>query len=1472
MNKNISYLVSIIFSIIALTIFSVMAVLLKELLIIYIGLPFSISIFCFFLYLMQHDLKRASLDIKFLKQADTLLYFLTITSVLAVILVPSYEGSIIDWLRIPPLNWLRYGSMLLLTTFLPGHFLLKILDKKEVIKGGASVVLSCLLSFFTMFIMGFSVLLCGKTITTFAYPAVIVVNIVLMIVYCSLKKGEKPKLALTISWLETVLFLSLLTTVMVGSIALMIYDSPLSYGDMWRHLGGALQYSQGFPGGGGVLMPGYPYLFHIYLAVVISLSGIPPATSVQLLYLLGFIPLVAFYSTLKEWIDEKNTKNLQLIATFLSTLLGFGSLYAISLKLNEPMYNNLQLLWTTTSKTYDIYVRILLLPDYVAPLWYIGLPCFFILLYLIRKNDLGKVARFSLITIVTLTAYLGHIAEITIIVILILVYDLLCHNRFEWDRHVSFLTGIVLVAIVDLIAPSQVYIFLTNNITGEKTVSLPFLITLSLSALTIIASILRSRLTSGSPISRKRRFLNIPRIWKYARWFLLYFYLFSMVIWLTTLSYYDVWKPGGDWFVPFFVFPVRFGAVGLLAMFSLFVYLPEIVKDKRFVLFLSLIIVSFTLEQISTQNPSVGNLYPAYRYATFAFVGSCVLAAYGIKKRLSTLTEMKKKIISCTLLFFIIIPSMLSTSLYYVHVSSFYHAFGSVTEPELDALNYIKQNLPTNESIITFSDDSVHGKLYPFAKVNTIQNLQRYSNILLNEENPYALIYILGLSRAKYAYMTQRDYEILNSSKGLFKDFLSYFPKVFVNDAATIYEVPPLTPSSPEASLAVLHFSPSLQRLEDTIWIDDSFAEGWYPYRQYGDVKNYESEVKNGIMELSVTLNQSGNIWASYALSGLSLNTTIYSTLFFRYHVENNFTWFTFQLWNSTDKVFFYVGHLSDIDFTTKVLTLPANQTITRIEVIVGTVKDAPADTTAHAYIDYIKFSAPTSTWKDDNFLRDWAFYKAYGNISDWSAHSNGDTLKMNVTSNQNGNVWVSYSLPLALKTKDSVLSFQYKVDNDYTWFTIQLRDASNQVFFYKGHMTDNTFTTISYNLPDDQVISRVEIIVETTDKASSGQSASAQIDYIEISPSPFSKDDVLPALFASLLHSKYSVLYVDDTIMQNLGTYLSNYTYILLTSDPPTSVNGLLKWVSTGHTLVVLNTYGNGFFANLLGINNSSPLLSINNINSGKVLYINSFPTVAAGKESEVLQPEFLAEIKEYLPSEESVPKVNVLPVYNSTSGSMQIKGDLKVDTDILILQGTINLPNSPFSVNESTEIKIYGKTDLTIKNATLLISPSESYMLIKPESYPIEGEVLVDDQKAALIVADANVIYNSDMPISFKFKTTALSLHARLPSINVSGTITFDQLDVHAALYVPLAGIVQQKTEIQGRVKFDTMYVSSLLTIFSMFHAEGKILNLAETTPQPTIPWVEVLTSPCNLAFNTIFVLGIVVYTITKRRQRQP
>jgi hypothetical protein len=260
---------------------------------------------------------------------------------------------------------------------------------------------------------------------------------------------------------------------------------------------------------------------------------------------------------------------------------------------------------------------------------------------------------------------------------------------------------------------------------------------------------------------------------------------------------------------------------------------------------------------------------------------------------------------------------------------------------------------------------------------------------------------------------------------------------------------------------------------------------------------------------------------------------------------------------------------------------------------------------------------------------------------------------------------------------------------------------------------------------------------------------------------------------------------------MKNLDAYASRYTNILLTSDPPIPLDALIKWVSTGNNLVVLNTYGNGFFGNLFEINESTPLLSIRNIGLGKVLYVNSYPAIKAGRESELLQPELLEKVREALTLNKYVQKVDVLPVYNSTLGSIEVNGDLEVYTDILKLQGSLDSMDFPLQFTGSGETNVLGKISLTIKNASLLIYPSESYLIIKPEKYPVEGEVLINGPNN-LIVSAGKVIYNSSVPIRFKFKATGISLLARLPSLNASGTITFDQLDVHAALYVPLAGIV--------------------------------------------------------------------------------
>ena len=220
------------------------------------------------------------------------------------------------------------------------------------------------------------------------------------------------------------------------------------------------------------------YLFAVYLDGLFALSGIPPALAEQGLYLLSFMPLLAFYSSIKAWFSERfgenRDKRLPLIATSLSILLGFGGLFALYLKLANPALQHLsQLLGIATSKTYDIYMRILYLPDIVAPLWNIGLPVFFMLLYFLKK-DSSILIKAIIIPFLVALGYMGHTSEVIIFIVIAFIYSLFFRKSNDAKIGPYLALGLVVVVIMDLAAPVSVFV-LSGVGTG---LSIPFVISL----------------------------------------------------------------------------------------------------------------------------------------------------------------------------------------------------------------------------------------------------------------------------------------------------------------------------------------------------------------------------------------------------------------------------------------------------------------------------------------------------------------------------------------------------------------------------------------------------------------------------------------------------------------------------------------------------------------------------------------------------------------------------------------------------------------------------------------------------------------------------------------------------------------------------------------------------------------------------------------------------------------------------------
>lgn len=504
---NIYKFTSAVFSIIAVGIFFIFSRLFSETIIFYLGLLFALNIF-FFLQLLIDANKKISIKIE-TSVINFNLYLLTLISVVAVLFIPPYTGSMLEWMEIPLTNWLRFFSSLLLTTFLPGYFFLQILDRKNSISGAAAlIVLSYLLSIFITFLTGYSILLTNNSISSTAPQTVLSINLLLALFHYLSNIRRKREATTQIELPQTLLLFSILLTIVVGSLIVMYNNFPLTPGDMWTHHGQAIQYSKYFPP-----LESYPYLFHIYLASLFSLSGIPSAITEQSLYILNFMPVLAFYLALKSWFNRDEDKRIPTIALLLSTLLGFGGICALYLKFIDPTLSIVPLLAETTSKTYDIYMRILYLPDIVAPIWSIGLPVFFSLLYFLNKN-MDNITRAVVISFLVAVGYLGHEAEVILFTIVLFSYTLFFRQRHSAKLGLYVTLGLLVVFLLDLVAPIHVYILMKPR----TTLSLPFISSLVLAIMTYILETVKDKHSMDFLEGFKAKISFIFEVfWRYAR-------------------------------------------------------------------------------------------------------------------------------------------------------------------------------------------------------------------------------------------------------------------------------------------------------------------------------------------------------------------------------------------------------------------------------------------------------------------------------------------------------------------------------------------------------------------------------------------------------------------------------------------------------------------------------------------------------------------------------------------------------------------------------------------------------------------------------------------------------------------------------------------------------------------------------------------------------------------------------------------
>ena len=781
-------LIPVIFSIFILAVFCLFSFLFNELIILYLGLPFSFAVF-FFSHALIDDENKAILIKINAKLPILISCTITIFAVFAILFIPVYNGSLFNWTNVPFLNWARYGASVLLTLFLPGYFLIKLLDRKNTLKLYSIIPLSYILSMLITYLIGFILLLVYNSISSFALVFSIAFNLILMTVY--LLRCYKTNYSESVehtSIPEIGLLLATLSVVLVGSIFVMNSTLPLMRGDMWDHLAGALQYSKGFPVHSGLLIPDYPYLFYVYLATFFQLSGLSASISYQALFALSFVSILSFYSFVKEWFPKKNIAS---ISVLLVSLLGFGSLYILYLKSQNANLSLSAALSTGIPKTYDINDIMVIGPvlSNVVPILLIALPTLFMFLFLLKSN-LKNITKSFLFAILVSVSFLGHPDVPFFMALSLLLYAFIHKGESVRAVVIGSILGLLLVALLDFSAPARIYLWGLNAFSfGTMT----YFVTLSIFILSYVYSLVSKHIHLNLNIisnsSKKYGFSIIS-------WGVICLYFFSIMTWLNMLSRYNAYTFGSYNFTPFFVWAIRFGAIGLFSILCVSLYLGNVLKDKRLMFCTAIAASGFILEQLANYFP----VYQSYRFATLTLIGAVPLAAYFIVKHFSTLSG-NRKILFATVLLLIIVSGMVSSSFGY-------YAEGklkpNINNYEIEALTFIGQNLKSNSTVLTLTDDSA-SKLQTFAGVNQIQILQTWDYLVLNNTDPSSFLYFLGTSNVKYIYLSEVDAKELNSSPNVLSNLIDYFPLDFQNNYVSIFNVPPATQPSRQSNFTVLN-------------------------------------------------------------------------------------------------------------------------------------------------------------------------------------------------------------------------------------------------------------------------------------------------------------------------------------------------------------------------------------------------------------------------------------------------------------------------------------------------------------------------------------------------------------------------------------------------------------------------------------------------------------------------------------------
>lgn len=740
-----------------------------------------------------------------------------------------------------PTQLIHMAGAFLLTFFLPGYALVYILVKGNPLGYMPKILLSFL---FSILIVAFSVYAVAVIIGApmeYVIPIIISVDISILVVYIIYHKTKKtlsfnmdairslsklgPKFQKTITTENISLFVIFASIFSLVIFYTSYLEKGVIVGDQWFHHGKALLINSGTFKDFTTTDAGkyYPPFFSALLAGYFSLSGFPSVNAYVSLNVLNMMAIFGFYYFFTQWVPSNQRKAVVIATTLFVLSSGFGWVIVLDSSLTNSYHSQesyLENLHSASIRSSDIRTPTTFInvghPTFTSPLIIIGLPAGFVLLGLIKELS-PEQSRIKLICIITAITVLGILSHPEFYLFIIIGSILILSFRLSYGNliYASILLALFFCLLVDFSSPQNYY-------TSIKILNVPLLI-LSLVFVSILWALFRTRILSKLYGLKSIRHCSSSTKHKYKTSknaakiviisVLAYLYLFTFVV-LETLSIDDIQLQVGTSTqrnIPWYLYPMKFGVVGLLGLAYIASYLFRRFEKEVFVFGIIAVVALIT-----------GPYYDEHRFSKYIMVGMVGFASLLLYRIILYLqrpnddsSQSRSKSYQLRPLgSSILIGLVITSSALSIFMLAGYKALGYnnprfeedffrmdfPSQSELNLLNFFRTVLPNLNThfIAIHANDSqtedLFSKLEGFSAVPRFRILQDPQG--LKASTLEGLYYSLRNDNIKYIILTKSD---ANLEKQILKPLhfaFDNFPRAYQDDTYIVLMVPDLVPAA----------------------------------------------------------------------------------------------------------------------------------------------------------------------------------------------------------------------------------------------------------------------------------------------------------------------------------------------------------------------------------------------------------------------------------------------------------------------------------------------------------------------------------------------------------------------------------------------------------------------------------------------------------------------------------------------------